>query len=72
MTTDPQRWTATVVGAWTVRGRAGRVWLHHAWPGADGDLTPDAAETLAGALLRAAVEARRPLDRSWTPTRKGR
>jgi hypothetical protein len=63
---------ATVVGGWTVTARPGRVWLHPAWPDADGDLTPDAAETLAAALLRAAVEARRPLDRSWTPTNQGR
>lgn len=62
----------TVVGGWTVAGRSGRVWLHHAWPGGDGDLTPAAAETLAGALLRAAVEARRAHERSWTPSRKGR
>jgi hypothetical protein len=48
------------------------VWLHRAWPAADGDLTPDAAETLAAALQRAAVEARRAPDRSWTPTKQGR
>lgn len=63
---------ATVVGGWTVTTRPDRVWLHHTWPAADGDLTPAAAETLAGALLRAAVEARRPLDRSWTPSNQGR
>jgi hypothetical protein len=63
---------ATVVGGWTVTTLPGRVWLHRAWPAADGDLTPDAAETLADALLRAAVEARRAPGRSWTPSRKGR
>jgi hypothetical protein len=68
---DPHR-RAAAVGGWTVTSRHGRVWLHHAWPAADGDLTPDDAETLAAALLRAAVEARRPLDRSWTPSNQGR
>jgi hypothetical protein len=67
---DPQR-RAAVVGGWTVHGRAGRVWLHRASDG-DGDLTPAAAEALAGALLRVAVEARRGPDRSWTPTNQGR
>jgi hypothetical protein len=66
------RGPAAVVGGWTVAGHAGRVWLHHAWPAADGDLTPAAAETLAAALLRAAAEARRPPDRSWTPGNQGR
>jgi hypothetical protein len=61
-----------VVDGWTVRSRAGRVWLHRAWPATDGDLTPAAAERLAAALRRAAVEARRPADRSWTPTDQGR
>jgi hypothetical protein len=61
------RGPAAVVGGWTVAGHAGWVWLHQAWPAADGDLTPAAAETLAAALLWAAVEARRPPDRSWTP-----
>jgi hypothetical protein len=56
---------ATVVGGWTVSGKGGRVWLHHAWPAADGDLTPDAAETLAAALSRAAADAR-PAGGSWT------
>jgi hypothetical protein len=50
---------ATVVAGWTVRGRAGRVSLYRDGDG-DGDLTLAAAETLAGALLRAAAEARRP------------
>jgi hypothetical protein len=63
---------ATVVGGWTVAAASGRVWLHYAWPDSDGDLTPAAAERLAAALLRAAVKARRPLDRSWTPSNQGR
>jgi hypothetical protein len=63
---------AAVVGGWAVAGRGGRLWLHHAWPDADGDLTPAAAETLAAALLRAVVEARRAPDRSWTPSNQGR
>jgi hypothetical protein len=61
---------ATVVGGWTVASRAGRVYLH-----ADGDvgaLRPEVARELAAALLRAAVEARRPPDRSWTPSTQGR
>jgi hypothetical protein len=62
----------TAVGGWTIAAREGRVWLHHAWPTADGDLTPAIAEMLAAALLRAAVEARRPSDRSWTPSNQGR
>jgi hypothetical protein len=61
-----------VVGGWTVTSRAGRVWLHHAWPAADGDLTPAAAARLAAALTRAAAEARRDPDRSWTPSKKRR
>jgi hypothetical protein len=68
---DPQR-PAVVVSGWAVASRPGRVWLHPAYAGIDGDLSPDAAERLAGALLRAAVEARRPSDRSWTPTDQGR
>jgi hypothetical protein len=63
---------AAAVAGWAVTSRPGRVWLHHAWPGADGDLTPAAAETLAAALLRAVVEARRAPDRSWTPSDQGR
>jgi hypothetical protein len=63
---------ATVVGGWMVAARGGRVWLHRAWPAADGDLIPDAAERLAAALRWAAVEARWPADRSWTPTDQGR
>jgi hypothetical protein len=64
---DPHR-RAAAVGGWTVAGMHGRVWLHHAWPAADNDPTPDAADALAAALRRAAVEARRPSDRSWTPS----
>jgi hypothetical protein len=60
-----------VVGGWTVTCRGGQVWLHRTWPAADGDLTPAAAETLAAALLRAAVETRRGPDRSWTPSNQG-
>jgi hypothetical protein len=52
------------VGGWTVTSRPGRVWLHRAWPTADGDLSPAAAEALAVALLRAAVEARHRPDGS--------
>jgi hypothetical protein len=33
------RGPAAVVGGWTVAGHAGWVWLHQAWPAADGDLT---------------------------------
>jgi hypothetical protein len=62
---------ATVVSGWTVAGSGGRVWLHRAWPAADGDLTPAAAETLAVALKRAAAQARRAPDRSWTPSNEG-
>jgi hypothetical protein len=54
---------AAVVAGWSVRGRAGRVWLHRDGDG-DGDLTPAAAERLAAALRRAAAEARRAPDRS--------
>jgi hypothetical protein len=60
---------ATVVGGWTVCGRAGRVWLHRDGDG-DGDLSPATAERLATALRRAAAEARRPPDRSWTRARR--
>jgi hypothetical protein len=59
---DLHRPAATVRG-WRLSSRPGRVWLHPD-PGGDGDLIPAAAETLAAALLRAAVEARRPPDRS--------
>jgi hypothetical protein len=52
---------AAVVGGWTVAARSDRVWLHHARPDADGDLSPDAAEALAAALELAADDARRPL-----------
>ncbi|HEV8275387.1 MAG TPA: hypothetical protein VGQ26_06790, partial [Streptosporangiaceae bacterium] len=49
-TMPPRQWTRTepdaVVSGWTVATRSGRVWLHHAGPDADGDLTPDAAASL--------------------------
>jgi hypothetical protein len=63
---------ATVTIGWTITTRQGRGRVHRAWPTDDGDLTPAAAEALAGALLRVAVEARRGPDRSWTPTNQGR
>jgi hypothetical protein len=71
--TEPARTPrpATTVDGWTVSARGGRVWLHRAWPAADGDLTPAAAERLAAALRQAAVQARRAPDRSWTPTNQG-
>ena len=56
---DPYR-PAAVVGGWAVAARWGRVWLHRAWPDADGDLSPDAAEALAAALELAADDAHRP------------
>jgi hypothetical protein len=53
---------AAVVGGWVVAARPGRVWLHPVSLVADGDLTPDAAEALAAALVLTTEDARRPHD----------
>ena len=59
---------AVVVGGWAVAARSGRVRLHHAWPAADGGLSPDAAASLGCALELAAGVRHRS---GWLSNRRG-